>query len=250
MSTTEFATADGIATLRMTRPEKKNALTVAMYEVMANHLEGANDNSDIRCIIIAGAPGIFCAGNDIEDFLQFAGKGALGEPVLRFIRALVTSQKPLLAAVDGAAIGIGTTMLLHCDHVIASDRSVFATPFVDLGLLPEAGSSLIAPRLLGHQRAFELLAMGRRWDAARAEANGIVNEVVPHDALEARAHAVAQEIAGKAPEALALTRRFLRGDPADILVRVEAESKAFRERLTSPEARQAFMGFLARKKAG
>ena len=156
-------TDDGLVrTVRMNRPEKKNALTMAMYDAMAGGIESAAQNPALRCLLIAGAPTAFCAGNDIGDFLNMAiGSGALGAPILRFLYALARCEKPLVAAVQGNAVGVGTTMLMHCDHVVAADNARFATPFVGLGLVPEAGSSLIAPRLMGLPRAFSLLVMGR-----------------------------------------------------------------------------------------
>jgi enoyl-CoA hydratase/carnithine racemase len=147
--------------IRMNRPEKKNALTLAMYEAMAAAIEDAGTDASVRCLLIAGTPDIFCAGNDLNDFVAMARTGALGTPIVRFLHALARCEKPLVAAVSGAAVGIGTTMLLHCDQVIASDNAVLLTPFVSLGLLPEAGSSLIAPRLMGHAHAFSLLVMGK-----------------------------------------------------------------------------------------
>jgi enoyl-CoA hydratase/carnithine racemase len=243
-----YAVAEGVATIRLERPERKNALTLAMYAAMTGHLEAAGADAAVRCVLFAGQPGTFCAGNDVEDFVAFAASGRLGEPILAFLRALVACRKPLVAAVDGPAVGIGTTLLMHCDHVVASDRSVFATPFVDLGLVPEAASSLIGPRLLGHARAFELLVMGRRWPAAKAEAAGLINTVVGPDALEETARAAALEIARKAPEALGISRALLRGSPDDILKRIDEEADHFAARLRSAEAQQAFMAFLSRRK--
>jgi enoyl-CoA hydratase/carnithine racemase len=240
--------ADGVATIRLERPERKNALTLAMYAAMTAHLTAANADPAVRCVLFAGQPGTFCAGNDMEDFVAFATSGKLGQPIIDFLHAVVASRKPLVAAVDGPAIGIGTTLLMHCDHVVASDRSVFATPFVDLALVPEAASSLVGPRLMGHARAFELLVMGRRWGAAKAEAAGLVNTVVAPEALEATAIAAAREIAGKAPEALAISRALLRGSPDEVLKRMGEEADHFAARLRSAEAQQAFMAFLARRK--
>ena len=182
---------DAIRTVRMNRPDKRNALTLAMYAAMADAIEDAGASASIRCLVLAGAPGAFTAGNDLQDFLDMgpppyppppAGEGregaGLAAPILRFLHALVRCEKPLVAAVEGNAVGIGTTMLLHCDHVVASSDARFATPFVSLGLVPEAASSLIGPRLMGHARAFSLLVMGRPMDAAEARNAGIVNAVV------------------------------------------------------------------------
>ena len=140
--------------IRINRPDKKNALTLAMYETMAAAIEDAGTNAGVRCLLITGTADVFCAGNDLNDFVAMARSGGLGAPIVRFLHALARCEKPLVAAVNGAAVGIGTTMLLHCDQVIASDNAVLMTPFVSLGLLPEAGSSLLAPRLMGHARAF------------------------------------------------------------------------------------------------
>lgn len=180
--------------IRMNRPEKKNALTLAMYEAMAAAIEDAGTDASVRCLLIAGTPDIFCAGNDLNDFVAMARTGALGTPIVRFLHALARCEKPLVAAVSGAAVGIGTTMLLHCDQVIASDNALLLTPFVSLGLLPEAGSSLIAPRLMGHAHAFSLLVMGKPLSAEAAKAVGIVNAVVPpRRARRAIAHRCARD---------------------------------------------------------
>jgi len=180
--------SDGIRMVRMNRPDKKNALTAAMYSAMAAALEDANGNAAIRCVIIAGVPGAFSAGNDLQEFAQAATSGqGLGSPVIRFLHALARSDRPLIAAVRGLAVGVGTTMLLHCDYVVAAEDARFSTPFVSLGLVPEAASSLLAPRLMGHRRAFELLVMGRPLDAAAAQGCGLVNAVVPPGEVEAEA---------------------------------------------------------------
>jgi enoyl-CoA hydratase/carnithine racemase len=174
--------------VRMNRPDKKNALTSSMYAAMADALESANSHRDIRCVVIAGLPGAFSAGNDLAEFAQAASSGqGLGSPVVRFLHTLARSERPLVAAVQGLAVGVGTTMLLHCDHVVAGNDARFSTPFVNLGLVPEAASSLLAPRLMGHRRAFELLVMGRPLDADAALACGLVNAVVPPADVEAEA---------------------------------------------------------------
>ena len=194
--------------IRMNRPEKKNALTLAMYEAMAAAIEDAGTDASVRCLLIAGTPDIFCAGNDLNDFVAMARTGALGTPIVRFLHALARCEKPLVAAVSGAAVGIGTTMLLHCDQVIASDNALLLTPFVSLGLLPEAGSSLIAPRLMGHAHAFSLLVMGKPLSAEAAKAVGIVNAVVPPAELDAQSLTVAREIAALPAESVSAARRL------------------------------------------
>lgn len=238
-----------VLVITMDRAEKKNALTGAMYSALTAALENANADAGIGAILILGQPGIFCAGNDIKDFIGFAMSGSLGEPILAFLKALVANGKPLVAGIDGAAIGIGTTMVLHCDYAIASERAVFQTPFVDLALVPEAGSSLILPELIGQRHAFELLVMGERFEAARAQTSGIVNRVVAPEQLEAAALEAATRIAARPREAVAISRRLMRGDPAALLARINEEALAFAERLRSDEARRAFEAFLNRPKS-
>jgi len=238
----------GVRTIRMNRPEKKNALTLAMYDAMAAAIEDAGARDDVACILLAGQAGGFCAGNDIVDFVEMTKTGALGAPILRFLHALNRADKPLVAAVAGRAVGVGTTMLLHCDHVVAAEDALLSTPFVALGLVPEAGSSLIAPRLMGHARAFELLVMGRALSAAAAKEAGIVNAVVPAAELESAALAAARTIAALPPHAVAASRRLMRGTLAQIDGQIDAEAEAFRKRLSSPEAKAAFAAFLNKKK--
>ncbi len=234
--------------VRMNRPEKKNALTLAMYETMAAAIEDAGKDAGVRCLLIAGAPDVFCAGNDLNDFVAMAQSGALGTPVIRFLHTLARCDKPLVAAVSGNAVGVGTTMLLHCDQVIASETATMMTPFVSLGLLPEAGSSLIAPRLMGHARAYSLLVMGKPLSAAEGKAAGIVNAVVPAAELDVRALAVARDIAAMPSDSATIARRLMRGSVDEIVARIDAEADAFRARLESREAQAAFAAFLSRKR--
>ncbi len=241
-------TDDGaIRTIRMNRPDKKNALTLAMYELMSAAIQEANRMPDIRCLLVTGGAA-FCAGNDINDFLAASQSGALDATLLGFLDALVKNETPMVAAVAGPAVGIGTTMLLHCDHVVAASDAVLSTPFVALGLVPEAASSLIAPRLLGHARAFELLVMGHPLDAEAARDAGLVNKVVSPDALEEAALKAAREISGLPPEGVKAARRLMRGPVADLTARVDAEAALFKERLRSDEAKAAFAAFLSRKR--
>jgi len=249
MSDVVVTSEGALSILRLHRAEKKNALTGAMYTALSHALKEANADDGVGAIVILGQPGIFCAGNDIKDFIGFAMGGGIGQPVLDFLRALVENEKPLVAGLDGAAIGIGTTMILHCDYAVASNRSVFATPFVDLGLVPEAASSLIVPQLMGNRVAFEMLAMGAKFDANRAREIGLVNAVTEPATLEADTLETARAIAAKPREAVRLTRRLIRGDPSAILARIDEEAKLFSERLMSKEARQAFEAFLAKGKS-
>lgn len=240
--------ADGVRTVRIDRPEKRNALTLAMYTALAHALEEADARADIRCLVIAGHETGFCAGNDLNDFIDMAQTGGLGVSILRFLHALARGQTPLVAAVAGNAVGIGTTMLLHCDYVVAADNAVLSTPFVALGLSPEAGSSLLVPRLMGHARAFELLVMGRPLDAQAAKEAGIVNAVVPAAELDSAAMATARAIAALPPLGVLAARRLMRGSADEIAARIDQEAEVFRQRLASPEAREAFQTFFSRKK--
>jgi enoyl-CoA hydratase/carnithine racemase len=238
-----------IRTVCMNRPDKRNALTLAMYAAMADALEGAGRNEAIRCLVLAGASGTFTAGNDLHDFLEMErAPGGLAAPILRFLYALVRCEKPLVAAVQGSAVGIGTTMLLHCDHVVVSSDARFSTPFVGLGLVPEAASSMLGPRLMGHSRAFSLLVMGRPMDAEAARSAGIVNSVVAPGDVEREAARAAREIAALPPEAVLAARRLLRGPADELIARIDAEAGLFRTRLKSAEARAAFSAFLTRKR--
>ncbi len=236
-----------VRVIRMNRPEKKNALTQPMYAEMARALREAGGSAAIRCIILAGAPNAFCAGSDIGDFHKRA-EGGLQPVTVDFLHALARNEKPLVAAVGGTAVGIGTTMLLHCDHVIAATGATFATPFLKLGLIPEAASSLLAPQRMGHARAFSLLVMGRPLSATDAREAGIVNTVVDAAAVDETALKAAQEIAALPPNAVMLARRLMRSQSESVTERIETEATHFKELLKSDEARAAFAAFFSRKK--
>jgi enoyl-CoA hydratase/carnithine racemase len=238
---------DGVRMIRMNRPEKKNALTQPMYVEMTRALRESEDLDSVRCVIFAGGPGAFCAGSDIADF-QKRAEGGLNPITVDFLHALVRNPKPQLAAVDGLAIGIGTTMLLHSDYVVASSNASFATPFTKLGLIPEAASSLLGPMRMGYARAFALLVMGRSMSARDAKAAGFVNAVVDATALDSTIMQAAREIAALPAGAVALARKLLRGDLDDLVKRVDTEAMYFKERLQSDEARAAFATFMSRKK--
>jgi len=232
-----------LQTIRLNRPEKKNALTGAMYATLGDALKTARASNDIAATLVLGHPGIFCAGNDMADFLAASeGGGMLAAYAL--IEALADQDKPLIAAVDGPAIGIGTTLMLHCDLVFASERATFHTPFTDLGLLPEAGSSLLGPRTMGHARAFELLVAGVPFSAERAKDAGLVNHIVPSEDVESATRAAAEALAKKPREAVRIAKRLLRGDPEPLKARMQEEGALFLERVRSDEAREAFLAFL------
>ena len=241
-------TDDGaVRIIRMNRPEKKNALTLAMYTDMTRALQEADQSEAIRCVMIAGAPGAFCAGNDIADFLKAAG-GGLDPRGHEFLHALARRQKPLVAAVNGVAIGIGTTMLFHCDHVVAGAASTLSTPFLKLGLIPEAASTLLAPMRMGYARAFSMLVMGRPLTAEEAKDAGIVNTVANAAEVEDVALKAAREIAALPPRSVAVTRGLMRSPLDDVIKRIDTESMHFKDLLNSDEARAAFTAFLARRK--
>ncbi len=247
----EVSRKDAVQIIRIMRPTKKNALTREMYQTMADALRAGDADSNVRCHLFLGHEGVFTSGNDIADFMQAAQGGVgIGDAVLAFLRAIITIEKPMLAGVDGIAIGVGTTMLLHCDLVYASPIARFKTPFLDLGLLPEAGSTLVAPRLLGYQQAFSMLAMGEELSAQQAKDAGLVTAVSGEHDLEEQVLAAASRVAARPPQAMALTRRLMRGDRDEIVARMEEESGHFAERLQSQEAQQAFMAFMSRGKKG
>ena len=237
---------DGVQTIRFDRPEKSNALTSDMYEAAADAISIGERDSGVRVILIAGMPGVFTAGHDIGELRSYVDQGNFGKAPIRFLKTLATVDKPVVAAVDGLGVGIGTTLLLQCDFVVASEWSIFSAPFVDLGLSPEAGSSLLAPRMLGYHRAFALLVMGEQFDAERALQSGIVNRVVPADQVEKAGLDAARALAAKPPEAVRLARRLLRGDSRELLQRIDQEAAGFTELLRSPAARDALQAFLDR----
>jgi enoyl-CoA hydratase/carnithine racemase len=243
---------DAVRVIKLSRPDKKNAITQDMYRDMSAAIDNAQGNTAIRCLVLAGESGVFTAGNDLEDFLKdgTSNTGTLrASNAVKFLYSLAHNAKPIVAAVDGIAIGIGTTMLLHCDQVIASTRASFATPFIHLGLVPEGASSLLAPWLMGHQRAFSMLVMGQALSAEEGRSAGFVNKVVAPEALEAEAKKVAHQIAALPAEAVAASRKLLKHAPDDLIRRIDHESHLFGERMRSAEAVAAFKAFFAGKKS-
>jgi enoyl-CoA hydratase/carnithine racemase len=239
--------------IKLRRPEKKNAITQEMYRAMSDAIDTAQNNPDIRCIIITGGSGVFTAGNDLEDFLNEGTTSNTDAPrasnATKFLYSLAHNVKPIIAAVDGVAIGIGTTMLFHCDYVLASTTATFSTPFIHLGLVPEGASSLLMPRTMGHQRAFATLVMGRTVSADEAQVAGFVNVVVSPGHTEAEARKVAREICALPAEAVAISRKLLKLPPEDLTRRIDQEGHLFGERMRSKEAVAAFKAFFSRKKA-
>ena len=236
-----------VQVLRLLRPEKKNALTAEMYRLLTEGLRAAGAEPAVRAVLLIGAPGVFTAGNDLADFLQHPPEGA-ESPVFLFLQELVGFAKPLIAAVEGPAVGIGTTLLLHCDLVVAAEGTRFQLPFVKLGLVPEAASSLLLPQLAGLQRASEWLLLGEPFTADEAKAAGLVNRVVPAAELEATALALAAAVAALPPEAVRLSKELLRAPQREATrATIAREGMLFAERLASDEAQAAFTSFLARR---
>ncbi|WP_371435220.1 enoyl-CoA hydratase/isomerase family protein [Polaromonas sp.] len=237
--------------ITMNRPKKKNALTQEMYLDMAEAVDDASSNTQIKAIVLTGSPEAFTAGNDISNFLARGTETPRADENQRsggmiFLDSLLKSTVPIVAAIEGMAIGIGTTMLFHCDYVVASNEASFTTPFVGLGLIPEAASTLLAPAALGYRKAFEMLVMGRRMTAHDCYRAGFVNEVVESGAALKIALIAAQHIASLPTDAVAITRQLMRSTTAEIGQRMELEAKIFRQRVRSPEAIEAFQKFLSK----
>jgi enoyl-CoA hydratase/carnithine racemase len=246
------ATINGVATIEIARPEKKNALTVAMYQAMAEALNAAREDGAVRAVLITGQPGIFTSGNDVEDFLTRPpgqGSDSMDSPVFRFMRALLDCDKPVVAAVTGAAIGIGTTMLLHCDFVYVSDEARLAMPFVALGLVPEYASSLVVPQLMGHRRAAEKLLLGDPFTPEQAVDSGIASAVLPAAEVVAHARRVAERFNALPPGAVREAKQLMRAPERERLLQtIRTEGEIFGRRLRSPEAMEAFQAFLQKRK--
>jgi enoyl-CoA hydratase/carnithine racemase len=238
--------AERIMEIRINRPEKRNALTAAMYAAMAEAIERAARDGQVRAVLIVGSDGHFTAGNDLRDFQQNPPRDPEA-PVFRFLRAITTFPKVLIAGVVGSAIGIGTTMLLHCDLVVAGRGARFAMPFVDLGLVPEAGSSLLLPALIGRRRAAKHLLLGEPFGADVALDYGIASEVVDDGAVEETARSLALRIAAKAPQAVMLSKKLMLGNSAVVLERIAEEAALFADRLQSPEVAEAIAAFYEKR---
>ena len=237
-----------VLSITLSRSERRNAITVAMYAALADAVEQASGDPSIRLVTFAGEGQDFAAGNDLADFLNVAREQ--GEiPVWRFLRAVATCEIPLIAAVHGNCVGIGTTMLLHCDLVIAEDGSRFSLPFVDLGLVPEAASSLLLPRLAGRRLAARYLLLGEPFGVDEALSIGLISHRAAAGQLTTRAQALVAELIAKPPEALRQAQRLLRqGSRDEILERMQLEGSVFAERLGSPEVKEAITAFFEKRK--
>ena len=237
-----------ILRIKINRPEKKNALTRTMYAAMADALALVDDEDDIRAVFLHGTEDCFTAGNDLKDFQAFRQDGN-NKDVSNFLSAISHAKKPLVAAVGGVAVGVGTTMLLHCDLVYAGESAKFILPFASLGLCPEAASSFLLPRLIGHQRASELLLLGEPFSAARAHDIGLVNAVYPDSELIDKAFTRIQKLAQQPPASLRITKALLKDSISEYIAQAMAEErKHFSERLVSGECDEAFTAFFERRK--
>jgi len=239
--------ANGILTLTFARPDKKNALTNLMYGALADAINAAETDPATRVIVLRGEGDMFTAGNDVGEFATMATGNFRGERhVSRFVEAIARSTRPLVAAVQGRAVGIGTTMLLHCDFVVLADNAQLSTPFVNLALVPEAASSLLLPLRIGYARAYEMFALGDPVDAKTALALGIANRVVPLEKLHAEAANVAARLAKLPAGSLAITKKLMR-NAGILLAQIGAESEHFAQRLQTAEAREAFTAFAEKR---
>lgn len=245
----ETSKAGGILTIEFNRPEKKNAITAAMYQAMADAIKDAENDHAVRAILIIGKPEVFTAGNDLDDFLKNSASLGTDRPVTQFMRALSTAAKPVVAAVSGNAVGIGTTLLMHCDLIYAAENAKFALPFSQLGLCPEFASSMLLPQMVGYPRAAEKLLLGDAFSAQEAYDMGLVSRVLPLPDLVPVAHAQAAKLAALPASSLRTTKRLMKMAQADaIQERMLEENKHFGEMLASNEAKEAFTAFFEKRR--
>jgi len=238
---------DGVLTLTLARPHKKNALTNTMYGLLADALAAAEQDPDVRVVLLQGDGDSFTVGNDIGDFAAQASGAMVGAlHVTRFLSALTRATKPIVAAVHGRAVGIGTTMLLHCDLVFVAEDALLSTPFVNLALVPEAASSRLLPACIGHQRAYALFALGETIDGRTAASWGLANEALPEPRLRAAARRAAEQLAARPVSAIAATKALMR-EPDAVEAQMQREMEFFERQLRSAEAREAFVAFAARR---
>ena len=248
MSEVTSQLSGGVLTITISRPDKKNALTNTMYGALADALEQAEASDEIRVVVFQADGEIFSAGNDLGEFTaQSQNQGPAVRHVDRFLRNIISARKPLIAAVQGKAVGVGTTMLLHCDMVLLADDAQLITPFINLALVPEAGSSLLMTARIGHVRAFEMFALGEPVVASDALAWGIANRVVPRDQLRVETQRMAQKLAEKPAGALTMAKGLMRNTD-QILEQMEREGRIFSAQLRSAEAKEAFRAFAEKRK--
>lgn len=241
-------TEGGVATISFNRLERKNSITSAMYASMADALDSAAADAAVRVLVFQGHETVFSAGNDIGDFLN-APPSTPQAPVFRFMRGIAEFPKPILAAVAGPAVGIGTTLLFHCDLVYAGDSAAFSMPFVNLGLCPELSSSLLVPQMFGYHRAAEALLLGEPFFAEAAMEVGLVNRVLPPTEVNGYAQSQARKLAAKPLTALIETKRLMKkGQAAQVLAQMAEEGASFGRMLREPAAREAFTAFMEKRK--
>jgi len=238
---------EGVLEVRLNRPEKKNALTTAMYASLAVALKRADADPAVRVVWLTGSADSFTSGNDVSNFVERAESGGIS-PAQDFLLGLWTVETPLMAAVNGLAVGIGSTLLLHCDIVHAARSATFRFPFTDLGVFPEAASTVLLPRIAGHQKAMEMFLLGDRFGVETAVDAGFVNAVFDDAELETRSLEVARRLAQKPPAAVRLTKRLVRQGYPDLHAVIKAEAPLFDESLNTPEAQEAFNAFLEKRK--
>ena len=246
--TIKFNIPNGVATLAFDRPDKKNAITRAMYQSLSDGLTTAANDKSVRAIVITGEGGIFTAGNDVEEFLKYPPQPGDSHVTL-FMNALRDAEKPVIASVSGMAIGIGTTLLMHCDLVYAAENARFAMPFAQLGLCPEFASSCLFPRLAGYQRAAEKLLLGEPFDASEAERMGLVNRVLPAEELMPFVHTQLTKLAALPSESLRITKQLMKADvQMPLAAAMQVEMQHFMRMLNGPDAKEAFAAFLDKRK--
>ncbi|TAL04515.1 MAG: enoyl-CoA hydratase [Rhodospirillaceae bacterium] len=233
-------------TVRFNRPDKRNSVTMDMYAAMAQACQAADADPKVRVVVFTANGDVFCAGNDLKDFLTHSLDDP-SLPVYQFMRALSSLRKPTIAAVNGAAIGIGATMLMHCDFVYATPNARFQLPFVNLAIVPEFASSMLLARLVGARRATELLLLGESFTAERALADGFINEIIPADHMKATVTTKVRALASQPPGAMRETKRLIRADIGEINARMEIENKALGERVKTPELKEAVQAFFEKR---
>jgi enoyl-CoA hydratase/carnithine racemase len=246
MSDVEVSASGAVCEIRLNRPDKRNAITLEMYTALASALQRAQTDESIRVVLLSGAGTSFTAGNDLGDFVKGPPLSDT-HPAAQFVRLLPSLEKVMIAAVHGMTVGIGVTLLLHCDFVVAARETRLSVPFVQLGLVPEAGSSLLLPRVMGYQRAAEMLLLGRPIDAHQALQAGLITRISEDEQFLNEARALAQEVAKQPAQALLATRRLLRSRTSDVQERIEEELRAFQTRLESTEFQQAVQDFFDRR---
>ncbi|WP_035831730.1 enoyl-CoA hydratase-related protein [Kaistia adipata] len=234
----------GVTVIRLERPETQNALSAELLSALSDALVVGERDGRNKAFVIVGSPGVFSTGTDLRELLDYVDGRRIDESIIRFMKTIATIEKPLIAAVDGLALGLGSHLLMHCDYVVASEWSAFESTCTELGLVPCAAATLLAPRLMGYQRAFEYLVLGERFDVERALAVGLVNRIVPAAEVEQEAVKVARRLISLPDESVGQTRRLMRGDRREVLTRIDQELTQILARLRSPLVRDAVVAYM------